>query len=249
MNTNGKMFTSNDVMRTDSLGYTYPELTDGANTSAVIAKIRELYGSNAASGGPLKRTAQVQRVSQAASKQTLKAAPGEVLADGRLQHYVANIVSQKFALEGSYAIYLFLGDVQSEDPQTWPLCPNLAGTHAVFNGYSKGKTANTDTPTGYGLVKVTGSIPLTDGLLSKVSGGDLSGMSNEDVEAYLEKNLTWRIATVSCFQIICDSSIDVLTTADGWHASRCGRRCRPGGHRRERPSSTPSTRRPIPFMA
>lgn len=211
------MFTSNDVMRTDSFGYTYPELIDDADRSSVIVKIRGLYGSNAVAGGPLRGAVEV---SQAATKQEVNTAPGEILSNGCLQHYAASIVSQKFALTGSYAIYLFLGDVQTDDPKAWPLSPNLAGTHAVFAGSSK--ESNLDSikrPIGYGSAKVSGSIPLTDPLLSKLHNGDLSGMSNEDVEAYLQKNLTWRIAMVSLVSFGLYYELPLLTITDGRH--RC----------------------------
>ncbi|KAK4498075.1 hypothetical protein PRZ48_010731 [Zasmidium cellare] len=244
MDSNGKPFTSNDVMDTTSLGYTYPELANNTGRAAVVAKIRELYGSNAVSGGPLKRSSGAQRVSQAATKQLVHSAPGEVV-EGRLQHYVANIVSQKFAMNGSYAVYLFLGDVQSEEPETWPLCSNMVGTHAVFAGYAgaPGKRS-----VGHSSVKVTGSIPLTDGLLNKVHSRELSSMSNTAVENYLHENLKWRVAMMDGTTVdaddVADLSITVISAqvqpsaADdkfpSWHnfsELKSSTNGRPGGHR------------------
>lgn len=201
MDENGKAFTSNTVMDIVSLGYTYPELANNTRSSDIVAKIRELYGSNAVSSGPLKRSITAQRVSQGATKQQVQATPGEVV-DGRLQHYIANIVSQKYAMNSSYAIYLFLGDVQSEDPKAWPLCPNMVGTHAVFAGFAKETSPSKRSVAHHSSAKVTGSIPLTDGLLNKVHNGDLSDMSNAAVASYLRLNLRWRVALVSFFDTL-----------------------------------------------
>ncbi|KAF2173735.1 hypothetical protein M409DRAFT_16009 [Zasmidium cellare ATCC 36951] len=246
MDSSGKLFTSNDVMDTMSLGYTYPELANNTGRSTVVAKIRELYGSNAVSGGPVKRNAPAQRVSQAATKQQVHSAPGEVV-EGRLQHYLANIVSTKFAMNNSYAIYIFLGDVQSEDPKTWPLCPNMVGTHAVFAGYA-GAASSSKRSVEHNSMKVTGSIPLTDGLLQKVHNGDLPGMSNAEVGSYLRESLKWRVALMDGTAVNAEDVADLAITVvsaqvqpseaedefPSWHNFKELKSIthgRPGGHR------------------
>lgn len=150
--------------------------------------INRLYGSNASVGGP------VERAEEPASEQKTKTSLG-ILANGCRRHYVANIASQKFAMNGSYAVYVFLGDFE-DDTSAWPLSKNLAGTHAVAASMVS-KHATNARPVALATVKVTGSVPLTDLLLSKVQAGELASMNTKTVEKYMSKNLKWRIATVS----------------------------------------------------
>lgn len=184
----GTKFTSNNVRSTLRFGYTYPEISGNVSVSAVKRAINKLYGSNASAGGPL------ERATQAASKQAVDSSPGK-LSDGCLRQYTANIVSQKFAMNGSYAIYLFLGDFE-QDPSTWPLSKNLAGTHAVAASLASVDTVNARLAA-FSTVKVTGAVPLTDSLVSKVQAGELASMNTSTVEVYLRENLKWRVATVS----------------------------------------------------
>ena len=118
--------------------------------------------------------------------------------NGKHRQYLANILSQKFALNGSYAIYLFMGAFD-DTPTAWPLSPNLVGTHAVFATLSGADAA--DSPqlrrrTNGSPLQVTGTIPLTSMLLAKVEAGDLPCMDAETVVPYLTANLEWRVGMV-----------------------------------------------------
>lgn len=124
------------------------------------------------------------------------------------RQYTANILVQKFALPGSLAIYVFLGDFD-DTPAAWSTAPNLVGTHAVFTGMSgavqaavksakKGKgKGRVKAVEGKPSIPVTGTVPLTSTLLEKVSSGELEDMSPGSVEEYLKENLKWRVALVS----------------------------------------------------
>lgn len=124
-------------------------------------------------------------------------APKEFV-DGKYLEYLANILTAKHALNGSYAIYIFMGDFSS-DPSAWATDPNLVGTHAVFAALSSAEAASgpkvkrqqQDSP-----IIVTASMPLTTMLLAKVQSGELAGMDRETVGAYLSSNLNWRVAMV-----------------------------------------------------
>lgn len=204
--TKGTKLTSKDVRSTLRFGYTYPETSGNASVSAVRTAINRLYGSNASTGGPVKRTV------QAASEEDVDTAPG-MLVNGCLRHYAANVVSQKFTMNGckspylmpnivdplvfdlAYAIYVFIGDFE-DDPATWPLSHNLAGTHAVAASMATGDVVEARLAA-LSNVKVTGVVPLTDSLLKKVESGELASMEISAVEAYLSENLKWRAATVS----------------------------------------------------
>lgn len=134
--------------------------------------------------------------------------PDEVVG-GKYRQYLANILSQKFALNGSYAIYLFIGDFD-DSASSWATSPNLVGTHAVFAALSgvdaksnpQAKVRRSDS-----AIQVTGSMPLTSMLLTKAQSGDLDDMSPSTVEDYLKDNLHWRIGMVriKCSLCLCYS--------------------------------------------
>jgi tyrosinase len=101
-----------------------------------------------------------------------------------LYQYVANIETSRFALGGSYNIYLFDGAPASESTGSWVLDPNLIGPMGVLS--SPGSE-------GVDLV-VAGSIPLTRTLSDHVADGDLPDLTEANVVPYLTQHLVWRIA-------------------------------------------------------
>lgn len=201
-NTAGDKYTSASARDIQSFGYSYPELTGNYSASTVRAAINNLYGSSAGSkvlgarglADPFGHDPLTKRASTIAQ---LGAIPGETTREGRRKQYILNLQSEKFALNGSYAIYIFLGYFNEQDVSTWPLALSLVGTHAVF-------TALSSDPLGSGLqdgptmanVNVTGTVPLTSVLLQRVQEGDLDDMDDETVEKYLSDNLRWRAALV-----------------------------------------------------
>jgi tyrosinase len=102
------------------------------------------------------------------------------------------VVSDKHAQNASYAVYVFIGDFDDTDPCTWANSSNLAGTHAPFTGL--GQAGDAPRPT----IKVSSTIPLTSLLIEKVLDGELPSMDEDDVQDFLEHNLHWRAARVSC---------------------------------------------------
>ncbi|KAH0208994.1 Di-copper centre-containing protein, partial [Aureobasidium melanogenum] len=103
--------------------------------------------------------------------------------------YICNIVSQKFAMNGSYAVYVFLGNVSTNSTEELQLSRNLVGTYSVFSNMPSDNNhmANMD-------LKITGTVPLTTSLLGKYESGELQSMLPVHVEPYLRKNLQWRVA-------------------------------------------------------
>lgn len=188
-----KYWTANKLRSTAALGYTYPELANGASTSAVKAAINKLYGSSGASNG-LSRRSIMPDTDNRDSTDT----PDEV-PDNKYRQYTANILCQKFALNSSFAIYVFLGAFD-DTPATWATSPNLVGTHAVFTGMTgavgtvRGVKVQTQQKP---RIPVTGTMPLTSTLLQKVETGELGDMAPEAIEAYLQANLQWRVSLVS----------------------------------------------------
>jgi tyrosinase len=167
-----------------------------ANNSAIKSAINKLYGSNAGSSG----IQLSKRWFDDSEPHLWQRDPGSNVAPQPPQRreYIANIVSEKFALNGSYAIYVFLGNFDANDPACWPTAPNLVGTHAVFaalpndaegNGLQAARAASG--------IQVTGTMPLTSTLLKKAQSGELGTMRPQDVEDYMAKNLHWRVRMVS----------------------------------------------------
>jgi hypothetical protein len=128
------------------------------------------------------------------------------LPDDQYHAYTANINSRKFAFKGSYAIYVFLGNVTSENAAEWPLASNLVGTQGVFTGMTMPVAASSNKMSSDGTqdssdaaggnVTVTGTVPLTDALLKHVKSGELASLKEADVRVFLRKNLQWRIGKV-----------------------------------------------------
>lgn len=180
-NTNGGQFTSQSVRKTTAFGYAYPE-TQSGTAASVKAAINSLYGNTAGSTTSSKvKRSQINDVDAAASAQS---ATGN---DATSYQYVANTVSQKFAMNGSYAIYFFMGNY-SDNAAEWSVDPNLVGTNAVFASFASADSM------GDMDLKVTGSVPLTTMLVSKVASGECKSLNPADVESYLSSNLEYRVA-------------------------------------------------------
>lgn len=156
------------------------------------AAINKLYGSNVGSAGLSRRGTDKWTSIPAVAQHT----SDEAVNDEHRQ-YIANILSQKFALNGSYAVYLFMGDFDP-NPATWPTASNLVGTHAVFAALALvDASSNPQSKTlGKKSIPVTGSVPLTAMLLLKERAGALANMAPVTVERYLQQNLQWRVAMV-----------------------------------------------------
>ncbi|KAK6385189.1 hypothetical protein LTR65_009590 [Meristemomyces frigidus] len=215
---NGDLWTAATVRSTRTFGYTYADLGNGS-VSAVKAAVNSLYGNSAGSGGLSKRATNVhtavnREVPGAANPDGT--APEEVV-DGKHREYLANIVSQKFALNGSFAVYVLMGEFE-DTPLAWPLSPALVGTHAVFAALS-GMDAASDPQfrrrRDGSPIQVTGTMPLTSMLLAKVEAGELPCMDPETVVPYLTDNLHWRIGPFDGTQVpaedVADLTISVVS--------------------------------------
>ncbi|KAK4892683.1 hypothetical protein LTR49_028562 [Elasticomyces elasticus] len=194
-NAAGDYWTSTSARSIRKLGYTYRDIGDGS-VSTVKAAVNRLYGSSAGSSGLSGRAVDLhqplEREVPGASDPDVQA-PAEV-TNGKYQEYIANIVSQKFAMNGSYAIYVFMGDF-SDEPTEWSMSPNLVGTHGVFAALSAVDATSKSNMLRRQMdstIQVTGTLPLTSMLLAKVQSGELPCMDIPTVTAYLNENLHWR---------------------------------------------------------
>ncbi|KAI1300345.1 hypothetical protein F5Y03DRAFT_386082 [Xylaria venustula] len=103
------------------------------------------------------------------------------------REWIANIQVKKHALNGSFLVYLFLGEVP-EETSSWQNLDNLVGSLGVFADHHQSMTAERG--------KVTGTIPLTSALMRMAADGHISSLEPEDVEPYLKSALELRVALV-----------------------------------------------------
>ncbi|KAK3105487.1 hypothetical protein LTR53_018337, partial [Teratosphaeriaceae sp. CCFEE 6253] len=178
--------------------YTYPEFAKSDGSKGAIASyINKLYGPSAtATAGSSKRTAAPQPVAAPETLPTPAAAPAPapvlevrqgspLKADnGSLYQYVANIQTPRYALNGSYSIYLFKGEPTTETPTQWIVDPALIGPMGVL------AQANM---TGKDLI-AGGSVPLTRSLTAAVKAGALPSLAEDDAVPFLKDQLKWRVA-------------------------------------------------------
>nr|POE68798.1 tyrosinase [Quercus suber] len=104
--------------------------------------------------------------------------------NGSSYQYVCNVNTPRYALNGSYYVYVFDGTPASEDASTWLASSNLVGVVGVLAG---GDMMNPN-------LLVAGSIPLTRTLQKLVKSGKIQDMSEDHCIPYLKEHLTWRIS-------------------------------------------------------
>ena len=175
--------------------YTYPEFSDSDGSSTAIASyVQKLYGPSAtATAGSSKRTAMPEPAtapqgswsSEGPPTEFLQKVthPGLVAGNGSTFQYVANIKTPRYALGGSYYVFLFFGSPASEDPTTWITDENLVGPMGVLSQDGMQEKE----------VLTSGSIPLTRSLTGKFNTGMLGDLTQMIVAPFLEQILEWRI--------------------------------------------------------
>jgi tyrosinase len=168
----------------------------------VKAAINKLYGSNPGNDSLLSKRffdfgpPEPESGSQSGSS---KRDTSTKYGPTKRREYIANIVSDKFSCNGSYAVYIFLGTFDASDPSCWPTQPNLVGTHAVFATIPQEATDGDQTTkrAAKSGIQVTGTIPLNSALLEKAKAGEMRSRDPGHVEDYLTTNLQYRVARVS----------------------------------------------------
>lgn len=104
--------------------------------------------------------------------------------NGHQYEYVCNMHTPRYNLNGSYSVYLFDGQPSSDDCSTWLGDEHMIGMMGVLAG---GEMASAN-------LLVSGSVPITRYLQSKVNAGVLPDMSAEHCIPYMTKNLQWKLA-------------------------------------------------------
>jgi len=193
--TNGNFWTTNSVKDwASTFHYTYPEFANSDGSSGAIASyVNKLYGPSAtATAGSSKRTAAPEPLAASAAEATNlprdeveeRASSPLLASNGSLFQYIANIHTPRYALNGSYSIYLFNGRPSTEEPARWVHDTNLIGPMGVLA--QPGMTEKD--------LVAAGSIPLTRTLTAAVHNGTLPALTEAVVAPYLRDHLEWRIA-------------------------------------------------------
>jgi tyrosinase len=158
------------------------------NTSTLISTINALYGPDATS--PQKRSIDPNPIHQ--PKLHPRRIAGAPTFSGQRQ-YLTNIKVQKFGLNGSFKIFIFLGRHEpGRNPSTWVKESSFIGVAGILSQPMGVDSAVLE-------VEAHGSVPLTAALEAKIRSGELKSMREGVVERFLNGHLRWRILTVSLF--------------------------------------------------
>lgn len=177
----GSFWTTNSARNVSAFGYTYPEFVNGSSTAKIRSIVNQLYGPSATGiAGSVKRDLTSTGLATPNQGLTWPLAGGNV-------EYVANVVLERWALNGSYTIYFFMGKPREENAHAYPFANNLIGSFAVFANPGMGMNH----------ILSAGSVPLTRALRSQIGGGLLQSLSRLLVVPFLQAALEWRVATTN----------------------------------------------------
>ncbi|PSN64506.1 Di-copper centre-containing protein [Corynespora cassiicola Philippines] len=195
--TSGTFWNSEDVRSTTTFGYTYPELSS-SDTPSLTSRVNALYGPSA---GSTSSTSTSNNTSddddddddeEESTKRDLFPSLHHMLSAPTFAHkrqYIASIRAHKFGLDGSFSVYVFLGDkpaAESPGPGAWASDPCFVGMSGVL---SQGGVSDEEG----GYQEVVGSVPLTAALEERVKRGELESMEEGVVRRYLEERLRWYV--------------------------------------------------------
>jgi len=105
------------------------------------------------------------------------------------REWIVNVRILKYAVHGSFFIYIFLGPVP-EDSEDWATTETMVGLHSIFANPPGSGCGNCERQRDANIV-TSGTIPLTGALIEANIGLD-----PVQVEPYLRPNLHWRVQKV-----------------------------------------------------
>ncbi|KAK4202248.1 putative tyrosinase [Triangularia verruculosa] len=201
---NGAFWTSDSVRDFTKFGYTYTELTDLASPRKAQAGVRRainrLYGASSPANMFL-RELRAQGIkggrgrggTSRAGQQSSQHSPAGGVAsnmEGAVEgdsyrEWIVNIRAKKQALDGPYSIYFFFGTPPS-NKEDWAQAENHVGTMGVFAADGAGMGGMMEAMK---ELEVSGTVPLTTGLIKAVQGGELEGLQPEEVVRFLRERL------------------------------------------------------------
>ncbi|KZS90427.1 Di-copper centre-containing protein [Sistotremastrum niveocremeum HHB9708] len=252
--TAGTYWTSNDAREWLKYGYSYPELQQWLPKYRTGGRFnQELYKADIAKqvNALYSDTRQILLTRGPQSSRSSRGSAGHIVSSVEGHDYVVNVAYERFALAGlSFTIHIYIG--QNTCVGTLYNFSTPAHTTGVNDGCENCRRQES------GHALCTGQVPITSSLLKYVAddGVPLSSMEPEQVEAYLKKNLTWKITKAYGEDVPVSSipSLEVsLAVGTGchygdhsrlskYHSYRVLPGCtegRPGGYRRPNPPPPP----------
>jgi tyrosinase len=103
--------------------------------------------------------------------------------NGSSYQYVCNIETPRYALNGSYSVFVFNGEPENPDPLSWTFDKNLIGPAGILA--QPGMTEKN--------ITVTMGVPLTRTLVYEYTKGTIADLTEESVDDYLQQRLQWRV--------------------------------------------------------
>ncbi|KAF3916772.1 Tyrosinase [Dactylellina cionopaga] len=100
--------------------------------------------------------------------------------------YIAQVIAANNALNGTFTVYVFIGEYNHDDPNSWTTEKNLVGQHSAFTNVGGGHHF-----TG------SGSVPLTAAIMNLIVNGKIPNLGRDAVVPYLKDNLRWEVATAT----------------------------------------------------
>lgn len=104
--------------------------------------------------------------------------------NGSSYQYTCNIETPRYALNGSYSVFVFNGEPEDSNPATWTFDKNLIGPAGILA--QPGMTEKN--------ITVTMGVPLTRTLVYAYTQGKIADLTEDSVDEYLQQNLRWRVA-------------------------------------------------------
>ncbi|KAJ7068796.1 photo-regulated tyrosinase [Mycena amicta] len=188
----GVYWNSNTSRTTDAFGYTYPEFQDvpagEPPRGTIISHVLDLYGTGIRSSIPTSPSLPMLT----SQKGRYFLSQPSVSSLGLPQSYIwtARIRLEKYALNGTGWVYIFIGPVPL-DPNDWSTAPN-AGHFFIFarDTNSTVNCANCQNMIANHSI-IQGFVELNDEI--RAANPQLASMDPALVVPYLEANLSWRV--------------------------------------------------------
>ena len=106
--------------------------------------------------------------------------------NGSSYQYLCEIETPRYALNGSYSVFIFNGEPENPDPLSWSEDKNLIGPAGILAQPNMTNMAGGD-------IIVTMGVPLTRTLVYAYTKGEIADLTEDSVDDYLQQKLQWRV--------------------------------------------------------
>lgn len=105
-------------------------------------------------------------------------------SNGSSYQYVCNINTPRYALNGSYSVFVFNGEPENPDPTSWSFDKNLIGPAGILS----------EPGMMHKNVSVAYSIPITRTLVYEYTRGNIRDLTPASADHYLQHNIKYKVA-------------------------------------------------------